>query len=257
MESSRRNFLISTTHAIATYVFLFHVTQARAWTQSVESKITKWAKRLGEIGHDVQSGEITPIQWQSEMDRLYQNLSVSDLSQFINKDQILKTLHYPKEKIGAIGNISWPKVQGFPKDLIFGHKLFVYRKGTVTPPHAHNHLVSAHFVIEGEIQVRTFNREMDLENSLLISPSQNRIAKIGELITMSDTNENVHWFEGIGERSISFDIPIANISPKKTYRQIAGDYNQIFIDPTVPARSDGKIEAPILSFQESLKKFVT
>jgi hypothetical protein len=72
---------------------------------------------------------------------------------------------------------------------------------------------------------------------------------------MADARDNAHWFEGVSaEPAISFDIPIG-VTPDKTYRHQAEGYNQIFVDPTVAPRADGKIEAPIIAFQESRRRF--
>ena len=72
---------------------------------------------------------------------------------------------------------------------------------------------------------------------------------------MSDARDNAHWFEGVSaEPSISFDIPIG-VTPDKTYRHEAEGYNQIFLDPAVAPRADGKIEAPIIKFEQSKLRF--
>ena len=159
------------------------------------------------------------------------------------------------QKLGAVAQVPWPEVEGFPKALRFGHKLFVYRKGSVTPPHAHNYMVSAHLILRGEVRTRTFHRVQDLETSILLKPTRDEIPKPGTLVTMSDERDNVHWFEGVSERSISFDIPVVDINPDKQYRHPAEVYNQIYLDPTGAPRADGTIEAPIIEFRDSVRKF--
>ena len=149
----------------------------------------------------------------------------------------------------------WPEVEGFPGALRFGHKLFVYRKGSVTPPHAHNHLVSAHLIVRGQVRTRTYDRVQDLETSILLKPTRDEIPRPGTLVTMSDARDNVHWFEGVSEQSISFDIPVVDVTPDKHYRHPAEAYSQIYLDPTVAPRANGTIEAPIIKFRESVRKF--
>ena len=143
--------------------------------------------------------------------------------------------------------------EGLPKNVDFGHKLFIYRKGSVTPPHAHNNLVSAHLVVKGEIRVRTFDRVEDLDKALLLRPTKDQIEKVGSTISMSDYKDNVHWFEGMSDVSVSFDVPVPKIELNKKYLHEAEGYNQIFLDVSVAPRKDGLIEAPIIKFAESVK----
>jgi hypothetical protein len=65
----------------------------------------------------------------------------------------------------------------------------------------------------------------------------------------------VHWFEGVSERSVSFDVPVGDIAPGIAYRHAAEAYNQIYLDPTVAPRGDGRIEAPVIKFSEAVEKF--
>ena len=139
----------------------------------------------------------------------------------IDVDRLIAAVTWPEQRLGAGADVPWPRVEGFPADLRFGHKLFVYRQGAVTPPHVHNHLVSAHWVLRGAIWVRTFDRVRDLEASILLRPTRDEVARPGALVTMSDDLDNGHWFEGVSP------------SPQ----------------------ADGTIDAPILTFQDSVRKF--
>jgi len=48
---------------------------------------------------------------------------------------------------------------------------------------------------------------------------------------------------------------VGDIFPAKAYRQPAEVYTQIYLDPRVPPRPDGRIEAPIIKFRESVRRF--
>jgi hypothetical protein len=105
------------------------------------------------------------------------------------------------------------------------------------------------------VRTRTFDRVEDLETAILLEPTRDEISRPGALVSMSDARDNAHWFEGMSEQpSISFDIPIG-VTPKKVYRHPAEGYNQIFLDPTVAPRADGRIEAPIIKFEQSKLRF--
>ncbi len=250
MSFTRREFT-----GLAVFTALAWITRSDAWTREIPRALQRWILRLGEIGHAVQTDAMAPGRWQEAMQELYAGLSPEELVTFIDMDRLIAGLSYPKEKLGAVVNVPWPQVDGFPATLQFGHKLFVYRQGAVTPPHVHNHLVSAHWVLRGEIRARTYDRVQDLETSVVLRPTRDEVARPGALITMSDERDNGHWFEGVGPQSISFDIPIGDITPRKQYRHPAEAFNQIYVDPTVAPQVNGTIDAPIIPFRDSVRKF--
>ena len=253
MAVDRRAFLLQSARLAAWYgVFeLAHGTSA--WAQEMNSVAGRWAKELGEICAAVRAGRLEPLEWQKAIERLHDRVPLEEIVKFVDLDAVLTRLQPPKEKLGAVQDVPWPEKQAMAAG--FGHKLFVYRRGACTPPHAHNHLVSAHLVLKGNIRTRTFDRLADLEQSILLHPTGDRVVKPGQTVSMSDERDNVHWFVGMSEVSVSFDVPVGDISPAKQYRHPAEAMNQIFLDPTVPARSDGRIEAPIIPFKESVKRF--
>ncbi|HVE82347.1 MAG TPA: hypothetical protein VND93_05855 [Myxococcales bacterium] len=250
---NRRAFLLGSARLAAWYGVLELGAGARAWAQGVEPVIRKWMKELAEICAAVEAGTLAPPAWQTAIERLHASVPLEEIIRFVDLEAALARIRAPERKLGAVEDVRWPGAgPGLPR---FGHKLFVYRKGACTPPHAHNHLVSAHLVLKGQIRARTFNRLQDLERSILIQPTGDRTLGPGHTVSMSDDRDNVHWFEGASDVSVSFDVPVGDISPGKAYRQPAEVYNQIYLDPTVAARADGRIEAPILKFRESVQKF--
>ena len=243
------------TIAMAMLQGVSYLTHARAWARPLDPALRRWVLRVGELGQGVRSGTLAPESWQQGMEELYGDLSPDALIRFIDMDRLLQGLRYPEQRLGAIAQVPWPEVDGFPVGFRFGHKLFVYRRGSSTPPHVHNHLVSAHWVLEGEIRARTYDRVSDLDSSIRLRPTRDEVLLPGRIVTMSDARDNGHWFEGVTDRSISFDIPISGISPERQYRHPAEGYNQIFVDPTVGSGPDGMIDAPIIRFEESVRRF--
>jgi len=250
MEISRRGLI-----AAAMLQCVCCITRANAWAAPLDPTLRRFVLRVGELGQAVRSGTLAPAAWQDAMEALCASLSPEELIRFIDMDRLLEGLRHPEERIGAIAQVPWPSVDGFPVGFRFGHKLFVYRQGACTPPHVHNHLVSAHWVLEGRIRTRTYDRVSDLDASIRLRPTRDEAMGPGAIATMSDQRDNGHWFEGLTPRSISFDIPISGISPDKAYRHPVEGYNQIFVDPTVAPNGDGTIDAPIIRFEQSLQKF--
>lgn len=255
MDSDRREFLKQSAELFAIATFLHFGFVARAWSKPIAPLMNRWFKEVTDLCHSVKNGKVSPIEWQDTIQILYSQIPLFEIVRYTNVDQVIKTVKYPKEKLGAIHDVPWPEIQGFPKVQPFGHKLFVYKKGSCTPPHAHNHLVSAHLVLKGSIHARTYDRIKDLEKAILINPVKDVVVNSGAVISMSDARENVHWFEGVSDVSVSFDIPVPGIEPKKQYAIPEEAYNQIYLDPTVKPNLSGKIEAPVIKFEDSVKKF--
>jgi hypothetical protein len=242
----RRDFL----EAALGLQFYGFVTAARAWARPVDSIISRWIEEIGSLAASVQGGTLSPLEWQSAIERLHAKMPIEDVIRFVDLDAALRRVKHPPQKLGGIEDVRWPQA-----GLHFGHKLFIYRKGSCTPPHAHDHLVSAHLVLKGEIRVRTFDRVQDLEGAILIKPARDRVEKPGATVSMSDYRDNVHWFEGLSDVAVSFDVPVPDIEPAKPYKIPAEGQNQIFLDASLAPRSDGLIEAPVIKFADAVKRF--
>jgi hypothetical protein len=251
-SESRRKFLLHSCELAAWCGVLQLGFQHRSWAGTVNREVEKWSRELVRLASEVRAGRLVPLAWQHAIEQLHSSMTISELIKALDVDQILRTIKYPKEKLGAIQDVRLPTLE--PRDTEgFGRKLFVYRKGSCTPPHAHNHLVSAHLILRGQIRTRKFNRLEDVEQSIIIEPTSDGVFGPGHTDSMSDDENNVHWFEGVSDIAVTFDVPVWDISPEKKYGYPAN--GQIFIDPTVPARGDGRIVAPIISFPAAVRKF--
>ncbi len=253
----RRGYLKKIAAAIAVYQLSNVTVVAEALATTLKPDFENWIRAVEIACLEVRDGKIKPTLWQTKMDRFHNRVPLEDVLRFTDLEKVLKVERAPmKEKVASIHEVPWPKLGAeSPAEIPFGHKLFIYRKGSVTPPHAHNHLVSAHMILKGKFRVRTFDRVQDTAKGMVIKATRDETMGVGSVITMSDYKDNVHWFEALEENSVTFDIPVPDIEPAKQYRHPAAAYNQIFIDPTVPVRADGKLEAPIIPFAEALRRF--
>jgi hypothetical protein len=251
MALDRRRLLLSSAR-LAAWWAVFDLGQiGGAWARGFDLDARGWAKELEAICRAVLAGTLAPPAWQQAIERLHARVPLEEIVKLVDVDAMLSRMPAPERKLGAVENVRWPGAEAPP----FGRKLFVYRKGACTPPHAHNHTVSAHLVLRGRIRARTFDRVEDLETSIRIRPTGDHTFGPGHTVSMSDDRDNVHWFEGASDLSISFDVPIGGIAPEKAYRHQAEMYGQIYLDPTVAPRGDGRIDAPIIKFREAVEKF--
>jgi hypothetical protein len=251
MSLDRRRFMLSSARLAAWYALFDLGQSARAWAGGFDLDARAWAKELESICRAVLAGTLAPVAWQQAIEKLHARVPLEEIVKLVDVDAVLARTPAPERRLGAVEDVRWPGA----KAPSFGHKLFVYRKGACTPPHAHNHLVSAHLVLRGQIRARTFDRVEELETGIRIRPTGDRVCGPGRTVSMSDDRDNVHWFEGVSDLSCSFDVPVGWVTPEKTYRHPAEVYSQLYLDPTVAPRGDGMIDAPIIPFRESVAKF--
>jgi hypothetical protein len=90
---------------------------------------------------------------------------------------------------------------------------------------------------------------------MAIRPSFDRLISPGEIITMSDDRDNVHWLIAQRNRSMTFDVGVLDISRTRTYKIAADKHSMIYVDPTAKPDSDGLIRAPVIGFEQAVKKF--
>lgn len=252
---SRRALGLGAAHLAGWYAVFEAAQSSAAWARQIKPNVRRWAETLNEVSEAVRAGHIEPTEWQTSIERLHAAVPLEEIIRLVDLDALLTRVRPPKNKLGAVEDVDWSGLTAGRPTVGIAHKVFVYRKGACTPPHAHNHLVSAHLVLKGQIRARTFNRLEELEHSLLLEPTTDRLVGPGETVSMSDERDNVHWFEGVSALSASFDVPVGGITPEKPYRHRAEGFGQLFVDPRVPARADGRIEAPIITFTESVKRF--
>ncbi len=255
MNDPRRRFLLGSARLAAWYGVLFLGASRSAWGRGLSLTAAQWSQELESLALEVKAGRRSGEAWQSAIEALHSRIPLEELVSALDVATIVKGIKHPTDKLGAVHDVALPGAG--PGASHFGHKLFVYRKGACTPPHAHNHLVSAHLVLQGNIRVRTFDRVQDLEDSLLLDPRTDRVVGPGQTVSMSDGRDNVHWFEGVSELSVSFDVPVADIDPEKNYRHPAEGMNQLFVDPTGPKRGDGYVDAPLIRFREAVRRFAS
>jgi hypothetical protein len=148
---------------------------------------------------------------------------------------------------------------GAPPLTAMGHKIFALGRGRAIIPHAHNDMVSAHLILAGRFHVRTYHRHFAREcpggAELYLEPGMDRHLGPGDLITMSDDRDNVHWMVAESERAYTFDVPITNLDNGRQYVTPANAYSLIFVDPHAGIPDNGLLRTPILDLKTALARY--
>ncbi|MDJ0837124.1 MAG: hypothetical protein QNK37_11450 [Acidobacteriota bacterium] len=228
-----------------------------AFSATIQTDMQRWLLSLHRHCSDLRRDALTPVQWQRALEDLYRIISPQDLIRFIDFDKLIDGLDYPEDQ-SAIAPVRFPGVAGLPKRRGWVGKIFGNRKGSAVAPHAHNDMVSAHFIIRGSFHVRTFHRRFQLERPgrLVLEPAVDGVFSAGKLLTMSDERHNVHWLQAVSDHAYTFDVPVTNLGGNRTYVNKANKYSMIFVDPDHARKtSDGFLETGILDVHRAIARY--
>ncbi len=242
---TRRDLLIQSIAGFTVYAFLAEATAAAPRATSAR----RWIVRQDEIARALAAGDLSQTDWRAEIGRLAREVDVGELASEIGRAKLIEAGapfgHDPKKRY-----VRFLDDDGAPRSLAYGAAIFAFAPDSVITPHAHRHMASAHMVIEGKVRVRTFDRVADEAGALLIRPTGDHIAGIGDAAAMTSAKDNVHWFTAQGESAMTFDVIIDGLDAGET---------RYVIEPVDPLagerREDGLIRAPILSFEESMQRY--
>jgi hypothetical protein len=223
--------------------------EARAAAPAPKSSAATWVRRQDEIARALEAGELKPHAWMDEVELLARQVDFQGLMAEVRRSQLTPapagaTNDPAKRYVGFLDE------QGRPRRLAYGTALFSFAPRNVITPHGHRHMVSAHLVAEGALRVRNFDRLRDEDGALVIRPTRDRIARLGEVSTMSSERDNIHWFVPHGGPATTFDVIISGLDKGQPDHLIQA------IDPMAARKlADGSFAAPIISFEEASRRY--
>lgn len=241
---SRRHFL----HALASITFA----QTALSGQGQGLLRDRFFRDLHQTCTALRDGNLDDAGWRNWLIKIYNQIDLPDLLRHINFDSLTRSLALPQKGSTTASVDTRPT-----KRRGWGAKIFANAEGTHVPPHGHNDMVSAHLVLKGSFHVRTYNRRFDLEapSRLVLEPVVDRVFGPGELLTMSDDHNNIHWLEAVHGPAYTFDVPVTHLNSGRSYANDANRYSMIFVDPRQKPNGQGLIEAPIISVTQALARF--
>ena len=209
----------------------------------------KWIDRHDELAHGLRSGSVSLAQWSAGVSELAEKVEIESLLAEISRSK-LSDPNEPFMKDPVKRRIRFLDEQGAVRHLNYGVARFDFGAQNVITPHGHKHMVSAHMVLAGKVRIRTFDRVQDLDNALLIRPTGDHIGSVGTAAAMTSAKDNIHWFTPVTAAASTLDVIIDGLD------QGTDDYLIQPIDPLAgKIQTDGTIIAPILSFEESMKRY--
>ncbi|HET9230803.1 MAG TPA: hypothetical protein VFO00_05915 [Vitreimonas sp.] len=210
----------------------------------------RWIDAQEEIARALAGGEIAPIAWQTEVERLAAEVDLGELMASVNGAR-LTAAPRGSHNDPAKRNVRFVDANGEPRRLHYGAAIFDFQPHNVITPHGHRHMVSAHIVVAGALRVRNYDRIGDEAGAMIIRPTRDYVARLGDVSTMSSQRDNIHWFvPNGGAPATTFDVIISDLDPGQPSYEIRA------IDPIGGrVRADGAIVAPIMEFGVSAARY--
>lgn len=243
----RRDLLLSSLTAFAAYAFLNEARGAVRNDRRLPAR--RWILRQNELARGLANGSVSQVQWHGAVNALAREVDVAELAAAIKRSPMRQAGgpfgHDPVKRF-----VTFMGDDGKPVRLNYGAALFSFTRDSVITPHAHKHMASAHMVIDGKVRIRTFDRVAEANNAIVIRATRDEVADAGHAAAMTTAKDNVHWFAARSETAMTFDVIIDGLDRGQP------DYLIQPVDVMAGiVRRDGTIKAPILSFQESSRRY--
>ncbi len=208
----------------------------------------RWIERQDALARGLAAGQVSQLSWHDEIERLAREVDTAQLIAEIQSGQGAAGQPFRRDPVKRY--VDFRDAQGRPRQLAYAAATFSFDRENVITPHAHRHMASAHMVIDGQVRIRTFDRIADQEGALLIRPSGDHVARVGDAAAMTTVKDNIHWFAPKTATAVTFDVIVDGLDPGQP---------RYVIEPVDPLageiRPDGTILAPILSFDQSMDRY--
>lgn len=211
--------------------------------------MARWIGEQQALAENLSAGRIAGKAWSQGVERLAATIDVEELLAGLASARITAS-GAPSGNDPRKRFVRFLDAQGQPRSLGYGVALFDFAPDNVITPHGHRHMVSAHMVVSGALRVRNFDRVGDEPGRMLIRPSRDYVAGVGQVSTMCSEQDNIHWFVPQGGPATTFDVIISGLDAGQP------DYDIKAVDPVRgEKRADGVIAAPIIGFEESSRRY--
>lgn len=245
-DLSRREFQQQTLGALLTWSLLDTLFSGDAFADEVRLLAAKWLAELNSMSLDLKDKKLEPLQWQTQVEQLFQKVDLPELLKFIDFEKLTRDVQ-PKERGELSLRPRLPEVDGLPTELVFGHQVFALNQDRSVVPHGHDNMATAFLILKGDFRGRHYDRLEDDAKHMIIKPTLDKSFEPGMCSTVSDLKDNVHWFQATRDNSFIFNIHVMNVVPGKTGR--------VYIDPEGEKLSGGRIKARKINHAEAARLY--
>ena len=249
MLETRREFHQKLLGSFLAYGLIESVYSARLFGDQVKPIIGKWLADLAEITKQLKDKKFKDVEFQAKMEDLYRQVDLPELIKHIKLDNLSASTKLPDNGAASLG-IDFGKIEGAPARPGFGKQIFGMKKDRSVVPHGHANMCTGFIVLRGEFQGRHYDRLETHKDHYIIKPTIDRTFKPGELSTISDHKDNIHWFKCGSEAGFIFNIHVTGYDPT-----IEAATGRLYLDVEGEKINGGLVKAKKMSSSDCHKKY--
>ncbi len=247
-NTSRRNFNAGLLGSLFTFSLVETLFSHDALAKPIRAEVKYWLAEVEEASRAMQKQQLRQIEWQQKIADIFSRVDQKDLLRSLDFDRISKQMKIVGSQ-EAVSETLLKHIEGMPKELSFSTYIYGMKKNGVIPPHCHQNMTSMHMPIGGGLHGWHFDRVADESNYLIIKPTMDKALTLGEVTTVSDEKDNVHWFKPTSEVSYTFNILVVEIDPTKK-----STGRQFYLDAAHGEKTDGdKLRVKKLNSKDSYR----
>jgi hypothetical protein len=244
---NRRELLKSLAGSVASYALFRTVFTRDAFAAAVQPVTSTWLKGLHEMSLDLKTGTITPGQWQAKIQELFNRFDAAELIAAIDFEKLVQGFELPDQGVNTRW-VKFPELAGLPADLAFYSKIFGMKRDRAIIPHGHRNMVSCHYVLQGELRLRHYDKIEEDGTHMVIEPTVDQAARVGSHSSISDERNNIHWLRAATETAFTYDVLIVDLKGRK--------WEVDNIDPLGAEKiAGGRLRVKKLGLEEALQKY--
>jgi len=225
---------------------LFH---NNLFADSVKPIVGPWLTDLTNLTRELRGEKMKDTEFQAKMEELYRKVNLPELVKAVPLDKLAASNKLPNNGAANWG-IDFTKIEGAPANPSFGKQIFGLKKGRSIVPHGHANMCTGFIVLRGDFEGKHYDRDETQKDHYLIKPTIDRTFKPGELSTISDHKDNVHWFKCVSETGFIFNVHVIDYG-----KTLGGGSGRLYLDPDGEKLSGELIRAPKMSSAACHKKY--
>ena len=245
---SRRDFHAKLIGSAITFGLIETLWTRDLFAAPVKPTIAMWFSELAEMTKDLKGQKLTDLQFQAKMEELYKRVDLAELCSLVKLDEIEKK-KLPDSGASNTG-FDLSKVDGLPANVGFGKQIFGCKKGRSIVPHGHANMCTGFIVLKGTWRGRHYDRLETNADHYIIKPTIDRTFAPGELSTISDHKDNVHWFRAESDIGYIFNVHV--IGYDKAIKDAGG---RLYLDPAGEKLAGGLVKAPKMTSADCHRKY--
>jgi hypothetical protein len=245
----RRTFVTQMLGGALTFSLVKSLCGGRSLGAAVRPIAVKWLAEVEELSSGLKGHRVSSGDWQTKVEELFHRVELKDLLRSINYDELIKAPLFPEDHESAL-ELEFPQVEGLPKELTYVPMFIAFKKGRAIVPHGHRNMVSMHMALEGEVHARHYENRGGDDKHLLIEPTLDKTFARGELSTVSDEHNNIHWFKATNGPVFMFNVAVFGLDGTRNFS------GREYIDPLGADKlGDGRLRARRLTHTEAFKLY--